>query len=55
MTKSAVSNPHPDSPAPPPVIESRQLLKNADEVLIRHQGQFYRLRCTRQGRLILTK
>lgn len=39
----------------PPLIDSRELLGEGGELRIRHQGQEYRLRRTRQGRLILTK
>ncbi len=46
-------------PAPdggtPRVIESRVLFSGGREVLIRHEGQLYRLRLTRHGKLILTK
>ncbi|WP_228273652.1 hemin uptake protein HemP [Rhodocyclus tenuis] len=36
-------------------IDSRLLLGNSDEIVIRHMGAEYRLRQTRQGKLILTK
>jgi hemin uptake protein HemP len=36
-------------------IDSESLLKGGREVLIRHQGQVYRLRLTRNGKLILNK
>jgi hemin uptake protein HemP len=36
------------------VLESRELLGGRPEVLIRHEGRFYRLRRTRLGKLILT-
>lgn len=39
----------------PLVYESRQLLADRDEVLIHHDGVAYRLRRTRQDKLILTK
>lgn len=47
----------PSAPPEPalPLIDSRELLGEAGELRIRHQGQEYRLRRTRQGRLILTK
>lgn len=41
-------------PPPPPVIESAQVLCGRSEVIIRHNGRDYRLRCTRLGKLILT-
>jgi hemin uptake protein HemP len=36
-------------------LDSKTLLGNRDEVEIAHQGEIYRLRRTRQGKLILTK
>jgi hemin uptake protein HemP len=36
-------------------LQSRELLAEAQEVIIEHQGEFYRLRCTSKGKLILTK
>ena len=36
-------------------IDSRSLLAGGDEIVIRHLGAEYRLRQTRQGKLILTK
>lgn len=41
--------------APAKVIESNQLLSSGPELLIRHKGEFYRLRRTRNDKLILTK
>lgn len=38
-----------------PVLDSASLLNGQREVLIRHQGQLYRLQHTRNDRLILTK
>ena len=35
--------------------EIAQLLDGRAEIYIRHQGELYRLRQTRQGKLILTK
>ena len=37
------------------IIDSRRLLNGHDTVDIAHQGELYRLRLTRQGKLILTK
>ena len=37
------------------VYESRQLLGEDKEIFIRHAGEIYRLRMTRQNKLILTK
>lgn len=36
-------------------IDSVQLLSGQKELIILHAGEQYRLRCTRQGKLILTK
>lgn len=36
-------------------ISSRELLQGAREVLIDHEGETYRLRLTRNGKLILHK
>lgn len=36
-------------------IHSEALFLRGDEVLIRHRGEHYRLRRTRNGKLILTK
>ena len=36
-------------------VASRDLLKGADEVIVEHEGDLYRLRHTSKGRLILTK
>jgi len=36
-------------------IDSCTLLEGRDEVAIRHGAEIYRLRLTRQGKLILTK
>ena len=37
------------------VIDSAELFKGASELRVRHRGDEYRLRITRQGKLILTK
>lgn len=37
------------------VVESKQLFQGGQEVVIRHAGTDYRLRITRQNKLILTK
>lgn len=37
------------------IIDSRALLNGRDTIDIAHQGELYRLRLTRQGKLILTK
>jgi hemin uptake protein HemP len=46
----------PQRPAVPPrPLVSAELFGNRDEILIAHDGETYRLRRTRQGKLILTK
>jgi hemin uptake protein HemP len=42
-------------PVPPVTVEAASLFKGTDEVRLLHRGQEYRLRVTRQGKLILTK
>lgn len=37
------------------VIESTKLFSNRDEVMIRHNGEIYRLRITKNGKLIMNK
>jgi hemin uptake protein HemP len=41
--------------ARPPAITSHELFRGARELIIIHQQEEYRLRITRQGKLILTK
>ena len=41
--------------ARPRRLASRDLLADAQEVIIVHDGDEYRLRCTSKGKLILTK
>jgi hemin uptake protein HemP len=36
-------------------IHSHELLQHGKEVFIQHKGEQYLLRCTRNGKLILTK
>jgi hemin uptake protein HemP len=43
------------APSPAPVIDSRDLLRGHAEIVIHHGGDHYRLRHTRNGKLILTK
>jgi hemin uptake protein HemP len=38
-----------------PVVDSADLFRGATELRVRHRGDEYRLRITRQGKLILTK
>lgn len=40
---------------PMPVLYSSHLFAVSKEIIIEHQGQSYRLRLTRNNRLILTK
>jgi hemin uptake protein HemP len=40
---------------PPQMVDSARLLRGAREVLIQHGGECYRLRHTRNDKLILTK
>ncbi|MCU7930158.1 MAG: hemin uptake protein HemP [Candidatus Thiodiazotropha sp. (ex Codakia rugifera)] len=37
------------------IIDSQALFQQRKEILIKHNGAFYRLRITRQNKLILTK
>ncbi len=57
--KPAPSVPANRQPASPPAaprpLESGELFGGRDEVLIVHGNETYRLRRTRQGKLILTK
>jgi len=41
--------------AAPRTLASRDLLGDGREVIIEHDGDLYRLRCTSKGKLILTK
>jgi len=43
------------TPAPKPRLHSKELFGTAHEIVIEHAGDEYRLRLTRQGKLILTK
>ncbi len=50
------SEPEPQrQPAPKELWYSEELLGTRREVLIKHGDEIYRLRCTRQGKLILNK
>ena len=42
-------------PVPPVMVEAATLFNGRDEVRLLHRGQEYRLRMTKQGKLILTK
>ncbi len=54
-TPGAVQAPGAADPTGPARIDSRDLFGAAQELLIQHQAQTYRLRITAQGKLILTK
>lgn len=43
------------SPQAAAMIDSATLLQGGKSVTISHNGEFYRLQTTRQGKLILTK
>ncbi|GEM_PF-912274 len=43
------------SDSDPLIVTSNALLQNRNEVVIEHRGEQYRLRRTRQDKLILTK
>lgn len=67
-TKSQTDREHASSPPPAsaraaaasfapqiPVFDSKQLFGASSEIGIVHEGSFYRLKITRQGKLILNK
>jgi hemin uptake protein HemP len=43
------------TPPPLPVLDTDGLFAGQTELRLRHRGEEYRLRITRQGKLILTK
>lgn len=53
--KDTDSEPETNNGCPIPVISSSTLFNNRKEIIIQHSGEHYRLRITRQGKLILTK
>ncbi|GAB5406763.1 MAG: hypothetical protein Aurels2KO_49940 [Aureliella sp.] len=62
MTQPNDSNPTPDPDKQatqgvslPKIVDFQELSRCGDEVWIGHKGTLYRLRCTKQGKLILTK
>lgn len=55
LNAPAVHRPPPPHLTPTPKIESTALLGPHQEIDILHAGETYRLRRTRQGKLILTK
>lgn len=55
---SSTRTDHPVNPvlrSTAPVAQSAHLFQGRQEIVIRHDGQDYRLRVTRQNKLILTK
>ncbi len=55
LATRAITKPATTLHVQPPSLESRQLLQGRCEVLIRHGDEVYRLRHTRNDKLILTK
>jgi len=53
-TQSSSQPPSPIS-QPTRIVESRELFGGDSEILISHGGATYRMRITRQGKLILNK
>lgn len=52
--KAAEQSPTPNT-TEPRSVSSKELLGEASELWIQHEGEVYRLRLTRNNRLILTK
>lgn len=56
-----IADSKPIAPAPQAATESIRVIESADifrgqsEIMIRHQGLLYRMKITRQGKLILNK
>ena len=58
MSSDAEPNYPPEQPGdtqPPKVIPAEEIFEGQREVLIDHDGERYRLRITRRGKLILQK
>ncbi|MEJ7011880.1 hemin uptake protein HemP [Sinorhizobium meliloti] len=60
MTPNDTDNPRsPQTVAPlnrpQPIVESHDLFRGHNEILISHDGTIYRMKITRQGKLILNK
>lgn len=57
MASTAVDVPRPSTPARQslPRLRSEELFRQGHELIIEHQGQEYRLRLTRNDKLILNK
>jgi len=47
--------PHNEPTAQHRIIESADLFRGTNEIMIQHEGLVYRLKITRQGKLILNK
>ena len=54
-TLQPVKKPDPDLLPDDRVIDSRDLFGERREIVIEHDGSLYRLKITRQGKLILNK
>jgi len=59
-TGAMIAEKVPNQPAPPTaaqirLIESAEIFHGQNEILIRHEGAIYRMKITRQGKLILNK
>lgn len=55
VTAQAEATARADAPAALPSFTTEQLFGGATEIGIAHQGLTYRLRITRQGKLVLNK
>ncbi len=51
---ASVASASEENPQEERVVDSARILEGRAEVVIRHNGRHYRLRCTRLGKLILT-
>jgi len=55
LAQADIEQPQPKMPVLPKIIKFDSIARCGDEVWIENEGQIYRLRKTRQGKLILTK
>ncbi|MEQ8784895.1 MAG: hemin uptake protein HemP [Pirellulaceae bacterium] len=53
--QSKVNSPREAELPRPRIVQSQELMRGETEIFIDHHGETYRLRCTRQGKLILYK
>jgi hemin uptake protein HemP len=53
VTEQRTRTEHQTTPAR--IVESGEVFRGQSEVMIRHEGTIYRLKITRQGKLILNK